>query len=227
MSPRWKFVPEFSAALMVPVLFLFLTQLGTDPNFAGLYATSAGAVFWAGVLWWRAQTPAPGTYPPQYSLSRLVAGVGLLALVAFVAESTVSAVVLGIAGVAIDAAHATSRAAEVRITVNAVFAIPIGMMAVFAIGFWAARVLPVRQHPLRWIAAVVVVWHGARLALYPVAASYATKAHVTLSGFGHTLLRAVLLGLLAFAVMGVGNILGRHRYGPAALSRAVSRPPPR
>jgi hypothetical protein len=154
----------------------------------------------------------------------LVGAAALVAITAFLVETVTSAFVTGVVGMTLERVDAVEQAHRVREAVNLAFTLPLGMALIFAVGFWSAWLLPVRN-PHRWLAGVVIAWYSVRLALYPLALWYAANVlQVPLQrSFLETLLRALAFGALSFGFLLAGNFFGRHRYG--ATRRSVTREP--
>lgn len=210
MTERWKYLPEFIAAGMVPILYFVMTKTGMDSGDAQVYSAAAAALFWAATLWWRGQTPL--REDQQTTLLKSFALAALITAVAFSIETITAELVLDVASAAVNAAHATNYDHEhVRVIVNRYFAIPIGLCLLFALGFWAARKLRVR-HPLRWFAGIVVVWYTIRFSLYGVAEKLGSQYGFTMPALGAALLHTIPVAVLSYAALISGNFFGRRRY---------------
>jgi hypothetical protein len=140
---------------------------------------------------------------------------------AFLVETITAELVLDIAFQALQTANANvSDKAGIRRVVNRYFAIPIGLCFIFALGFWAAKLSPVRR-PLLWIAGIVLTWYAIRFSLYGLARQLGTQEGVELPPVGQALLQTVPVMLLSYAAMISGNFFGRRRYGRKRRQRAL------
>jgi hypothetical protein len=226
-NKRGYHLPEFASALAVPALYYIFTELGLDGDSAGVYAAAVGAFFMACALWWRAQENPDGNAVRSVGRVRLVMAAAGLVVAAFLVETVVSAVVLGIAGTALEQVDATEAAPRVREAVNYTFALPIGMFAIYCLGFWSAWILPVAR-PLRWLLVVVIVWYSLRLSLYSVVQSYGEQEEgVRLHESFWTALRgAVIFAALSYGFLAAGNFFGRRRFAATRPGDAPSSEPP-
>ena len=175
MAQRWRFLPEFIAPGMIPIIYFVMTTVGMDSGDAQVYSAAVGGLFWAITLWWRGQRPFPNDRLPDSSRPRRLALAALITILAFVIEALTAEIVLDIASTALNAAGAANYdAAHVRVVVNRYFAIPIGLCLLFMLGFWAAKKLPMRR-PLWWFLGIVLAWYTIRFSMYGVAQAYGTK----------------------------------------------------
>jgi hypothetical protein len=214
MTERWKYLPEFVAAGMVPILYFAMRKIGIDSGDAQVYSAAAGALFWAITLWWRGQGPL--REGQQTTLVKSVAVAALITVLAFLIETVTEELVLDIASAALNAAHASHYDHQhVRIIVNRYFAIPLGMCFLFALGFWSAKKLRVR-HPLRWFLGIVVVWYTIRFSLYGVAVSLGKQYGFIMPTLTAALLRTIPVAVLSYSALIVGNFFGRRRYSRAS-----------
>jgi hypothetical protein len=211
MTKRWKFIPEFTAAGMVPILYFVMTKVEMDSSDAQVYSAAAGALYWAISLWWRGQ--APLREDQQTTLIKSVAVAALITTIAFLIETITAELVLDIASVALNAADASHYDAEhVRVIVNRYFAIPLGLCFLFALGFWAAKKLRVR-HPLLWFLGIVVAWYAIRLSLYGVALKLGRESGFNMPALGTAALHTIPVAVLSYTALIVGNFFGRRKYG--------------
>jgi hypothetical protein len=221
-TKRWKYLPEFIAAGMVPVLYFVMTRVGMNSSDAQVYAAATGALFWATTLWWRGQ--APLREDEQITPLKAVAVAALITAVAFLIETLTAEFVLDISSTALNAAHATAYDEEhVRIIVNRYFAIPLGAAFLFALGFRSARKLRVKR-PLLWFLGIVLIWYSIRFAIYVSAGENLGKQYgFHMPTLTTALVQTIPITALSYAALIAGNFFGRRRYG-RAVRQSTRRP---
>ena len=177
-TKRAYYGPEFATILLVPALYYFLRELTTlDGDSAAVYSAAVGAFIMAVATWWRTQAPnAVEGASSNVSTLRLLAAAVLLTALCFLVETIFSAISLQAIGMTLEIAGRTDLLPEARRVVNRTIVFPLGLLVIFALGFWSAWILPVK-HPMRWLAGVVLAWYSLRLALYPLAQEYGKGEH--------------------------------------------------
>jgi hypothetical protein len=202
------YLPQFVAAFASGPLYITLITVGVDSSAAQVWAGAGAALLMAISTWWLAHGQ-PVESNTQLSKWNLLGRAGVLTLLVFFAETLISAFVLGVAGATIESVGASpAAAAPVRGLVNTVFAIPLVLFAMLAIGYWSAKFLPVNR-PARWLAAVVLAWSVTRSLLYAfVAIPLATKMGVALREPIAAILLTIPQTVLAFGMLVAGNFLG-------------------
>lgn len=213
MVEKWRHLHEFVAPALVPPVYMTMTRLGLDSADAQVYSAAVGALYYAFSLWWRAQVPDVAARTDRMGWLRTVVTAALLVVLALVIESATAGLVLGVALQALDVAGAgLERAADVRAAANRYFAIPIGACFLLALGFWSAKVFPVRR-PLLWFGGIVLVWYLIRLAMYAPGRQALLEQGVVLPTLGEAIFRVIPIALISYSALTAGNFLGRRRYG--------------
>jgi hypothetical protein len=202
------------AAIFVPIgLYFLLVEVGIDASASQVWSTGSAATILTVAAWWRAQDPSAGRAVALPLWNRLLRA-AILFVVAFGMETLVGAAVLGIAGVGATVSGGSEQQFQAaRDALYATVITPVVALLLIFIGFWSARLLPVRKVHW-WLLGIVAVWWLLRVGVYLAGAiPYAQRHGIPLAGPFRGLLVTTLQLTIAFSAMMLGNLIGRRRYG--------------
>jgi hypothetical protein len=97
-----------------------------------------------------------------------------------------------------------------RDALDTMLGLPVGVLLAFGLGVWSSRRLA-GPHPMVWLAAIALSSRAVRLLLYWPAVKYARPRNVVIHGWEYILVRNMMLAVLIFCLLALGNRYGDRR----------------
>jgi hypothetical protein len=145
-----------------------------------------------------------------------------LTVVVLLVESVINGLIDGFTPIG-AADGPDGHAARVRALWTMVLGLPVALVVIFRLGGWSARLLPVRR-PLVWLAAVALGGRLVRLASFPFNVRLAHAHDLAAPRIGETLVHLIVVGLLFFGALGLGNVRRRAIQSQATPSNGKPAP---
>jgi hypothetical protein len=195
--------------VLIPLIYLVLVIAGVGSGTAGLWALGIAAGVSAIALTTFTRTSSALTMPDDVNRSRPLRHAAVILVLLLLVESTMAGLLAGYSPVSVtDGPH--SHPVHLRNALNTTLGLPVFVLLAFWLGVRSSRRLT-GPHPLVWLAAVALSSRAIRLLLYQPAVEFARPRDVATHGWEYTLVRNLMIAILIFCLLALGNRYGRRR----------------
>jgi hypothetical protein len=156
-----------------------------------------------------ARTSSAPTTPDDVNRRSLLRHAAVMLVLVLLIESITAGLIGGYSPVAVtDGPH--SHPVQLRDALETMLGLPVAVLTAFGLGVWSSRRLagPI---PMAWLAAIALGGRVIRLLLYWPAVKYFRPRNVAIHGWGYTLVRTMMLAVLIFCLLALGNHYGGRR----------------
>jgi hypothetical protein len=208
-TPRSEHRATVTVTVLIPLTYLVLVVAGVDSGTAGMWALGFGAAGSAIALTRLARTSSAPTMPDDVNQPRPLRHAAVMLVLVLLIESITAGLIGSFSPVAVtDGPH--SHAVQLRDAFATMLGLPVGVVMTFGLGVWSSR-RSAGPHPMVRLAAIALSSRAIRLLLYWPAVNYARPRNVAIHGWGYTLVRNMMLAVLIFCLLALGNRYGDRR----------------